>query len=879
LNHYHSKQISEVILELGTKKEGLSQCEAEQRILKNGYNELKETKRISPIQIFFSQFQNFLVFVLFVAMIISLIVDERIDALVIGIILILNAILGFIQEYKAERAIQALKKMACLQATVLRDGKEQKIAARNLVPGDIIIIETGEKIPADARLIESINLQTQEAALTGESTPIRKDILVYREDAQVADMKNMIFSGTIITGGRGKAVVTATGMDTEIGKITKMIQEDGVKLTPLQLRLKKLGYYLGIGIIIICIVIFFTGLLIGVGGLKMLMTSISLAVAAIPEGLPAIVTIALALGTQRMVKRHALIRKLPSVETLGSTTAICTDKTGTLTMNQMTVKKLFINDKVIDVSGTGYDAVGEFYHEGNFANPKEFELLLKIGVLCNDAKIDDNKAIIGDPTEACLITSAAKANIIKSDLQIKYPRLGELEFTSERKRMSTLNNVEGRKLIYCKGAPDVILDLCDRIYKRGNIERLTKNEKEKILSVNHEFSKQALRVLGFAYKESDKLDENNLVFVGLQAMIDPPRVGVRESIEKCHKAGIKVVMITGDHRVTAEAISKEIGLIGKSIDGKEIDSIGDLSKIVDDTVIYARVNPAHNVKILEALKAKGFVVAMTGDGVNDAPAIKKADMGIAMGITGTDVAKEASDMILTDDNFISIVNAIEEGRTIYDNIRKSIHYLLSTNVGEVLTIFLAIMLAPLFSHNIPLAALQILWINLVTDGLPALALAVEPADKNIMSRKPRHSKENLINKFGLINMLVVGLIMAFGTLALFKYYLSYDNIIYAETIAFSVLVIFQMFFVFSLRSETTSIFMINPFTNIKLIMAVILSIALQFAVVYVPFLQKSFETVALNLKDWILVFGVGSSIMLYSEIVKIYKRVSVKNAS
>jgi Ca2+-transporting ATPase len=787
----------------------------------------------------------------------------------------LNAILGFIQEYRAEKAIKALKKMASLQAVVLRDGKEKKIPAKDLVPGDIILLETGEKVPADARLIEVVNLHTQEAALTGESVPIEKISEKLGDNLQVADMKNMIFSGTIITSGRGKAVVTATAMKTEIGKIAEMIQEEGIKLTPLQLNLKKFGHILGIMIIAACIIIFFAGVFIGIKKLEMLMIAISLAVAAIPEGLPAIVTIALALGTQRMVKRHALIRKLPSVETLGGTTVICTDKTGTLTMNEMTVKKLFMNDKIIDVSGTGYEKAGVFSYQGGHINPKEFGLLLRIGALCNNAKLD-NGSVIGDPTEACLIVSAEKAGIMHDEMALKYPRLGEIEFTSERKRMSTMHSVEGRKLVYCKGAPDIILDHCDRIYRNGSVERLTKAEKDNILKINEQFSSEALRVLGFAFKEYAKLDENDLVFVGLQGMIDPPRHGVKEAIEKCKRAGIKVIMITGDHKVTAEAIGKEIGLIGRAVDGKYLDSVEDISSVVEDIVIYARVNPEHKAKILEALKKKGHIVAMTGDGVNDAPAIKKADMGIAMGITGTDVAKEASDMILTDDNFISIVNAIEEGRTIYDNIRKFIQYLLSTNLGEVLTIFIAIMIAPFFGHNVPLTALQILWMNLVTDGLPALALGVDPADKNFMERKPKNTKENLITRSKSLEMVVVGIIMMIGTLALFKFYDPKVDIVKAETIAFTTLVMYQMFYVLTLRSETKSFFMINPFMNIKLIVAVAVSVILQYIVVHIGFFQKVFGTVDLSLADWGLIIAVSSSVLFYSEGIKMYYRIKNK---
>ncbi|TKJ17847.1 ATPase [Candidatus Woesearchaeota archaeon B3_Woes] len=872
---YHTKSIEETLKNLETKDKGLTQEEANKRLIRYGPNEIKDTEQISPLNIFISQFKSFLVAILFIAVIVSLIIDHKIDAFVIAIILILNAILGFVQEYKAEKSIQALKKLASQQSVVLRDGKEKKINSTELVPGDIIILETGEKIPADSRLIESINLHTQEASLTGESTPVTKDIKTLNKKSPVADRKNIVFSGTIITAGRGKAAVIRTGMDTEIGKIAKMIQKQTTKLTPLQIKLKKLGELLGLATIIICFLVFFTGILAGIDTITMFITAISLAVAAIPEGLPAVVTISLALGTQRMVKRNALIRKLPSVETLGSTTVICTDKTGTLTLNQMTVRKLFINDKTITVTGRGYESKGEFYHNKEKINIKEIELLLTAGTLCNNAKFV-NRDIIGDPTEGSLVVSAAKAELLKEKLEEQYPRIDEIEFTSERKRMSTLHNIKGTKTIYSKGAPDVLLNYCNRVYKNGKIKKLTQEEKEKILQINETFAKQALRVLGFAFKPSNKLEEKNLIFIGLQAMIDPPREEVKTAIEKCKQAGIKVVMITGDFKVTAEAIGRELGITGQAIDGAELDNIQNLKEHVENISIYARVNPSHKVKILEALKENKHIVAMTGDGVNDAPAIKKADIGISMGITGTDVAKEASDMILIDDNFASIVNAVEEGRGIYDNIKKFVQYLLSSNIGEILTIFVALIMAPFFANALPLIALQILWINLVTDGLPALALGVDPTEPHIMRKKPRNPKENIINKSRAIKMIFIGIIMMVGTLGIFKIYNPNINLVYAQTIAFTTLVMFQMFNVLNLRSDQHSLFKIGIFSNMKLIIAIIISIALQLLVVYSPFMQNLFSTTTLYLKDWIYILLVSSSVLIFGEIIKIFNKLIKK---
>jgi len=856
---YYKKAPKEVLEELGSSKRGLSEAEAKRRLEQYGLNEIKEEKRVSPFKIFISQFRSFMVGILIIAILISLAIGHLLDASVIAAILVINAVLGFIQEYKAEKAIEALKKLVTIEARVVRNGIEQIIDAKYLVPGDVIILEEGMKVPADARLLEEHELETQEAALTGESVPVKKTIMTYHETLPIADQHNMVFSGTIITRGRGKAVVTSTGMQTEIGKIARMIQTKETKLTPLQVKLKKLGEFLGIGALVICGLVFLMGVLAGINKFTMFMTAISLAVAAIPEGLPAVVTISLALGIQRMVKKNALIRKLPSVETLGSVTVICTDKTGTLTHNEMTVRKIWMNGKEYSVSGRGYKPIGKFYFNGKEIKPKEIELILMIGTLCNNARLQDEK-VIGDPTEGALIVSAAKAGFVKEELELKYPRVAEIEFSSERKRMSTVHKVGKKKILYCKGAPEVLLELCNRVYINGRVERLTRQLKRKILAVNERFAKQALRVLGFAY--NDRLEEKDMVFVGLQGMIDPPRKEAKIAVQRCKEAGIKVIMLTGDYKLTAEAIAKELGIRGKAVDGKELDRIEDLANVVEEIAIYARIDPRHKVKILEALKMKGHIVAMTGDGVNDAPALKKADIGIAMGVTGTDVAKEASDMILLDDNFASIVKAVEEGRIIYENIRKFVMYLLSSNLGEICTLFFAL----LFGMPLPVVALQILWINLVTDGLPALALSVDPGDPEIMKRLPRDPEENIIMKRHILFMIMVGLTMMAGTLIAFKLYAD-KSIDYARTMAFNVLVMFQMFNVLNCRSDKESVFKIGVFRNKYLIGAIFFSVFMQFVLIYTP-LAGFFKAVAISSKDWIYVFLISASILLIGEIIK-----------
>ena len=860
----HSKTIEQVFRELKTTDKGLSQSEADERLKQYGLNEIKEEKKISPLKIFLGQFNSIVIWILIAATIISAFLREYVDAIVILIILILIAILGFMQEYRAERAIEALKKLTSLRATVVRDAQKMEIDAKQIVPGDIIVLETGDKIPADARLIEVFNLQTQEAALTGESQPVKKHTSQLEEKTSVADRKNMVFSGTIVVSGRAKAIVAATGMQTEIGKIAALIQEVKPEPTHLQKKLDQLGKWLAAAVIAVAVIVFLVGLLLHEASLlDMLVIAVALAVAAIPEGLPAVVTISLALGTQRMLKRNALIRRLPSVETLGSTTVICTDKTGTLTVNEMTVKKLFVNGKIIDVEGVGYETKGQFLYKGKAAGIDDVELLLRIGILNNNAELKDGN-LLGDPTEGALIVSAAKAGLIKEELEIEFPRIDEIEFTSERKMMTTINKHHGEKIAYVKGAPEIVLNACNYIYINGKAKKLTEQDKNEILEINREFAGQALRVLGFACKTLvDTQPEKNLIFVGLQGMIDPPREEVKSAVEKCKKAGIKVIMITGDHEITARAVAKEIGLAGKAITGAKLDEIKNLEDFVDEITIFARVNPEHKLKIVDALKKRGHIVAMTGDGVNDAPALKKADIGIAMGITGTDVSKEASSMILTDDNFASIVNAIEEGRSIYDNIKKYVEYLLSSNLGEILTIFVA----GILGMGLPVIAIQILWINLVTDGLPALALSVDPSEPDIMERQPRKPKEGIISKFMAVRMLITGFVMMLSTLIIFKLYSPKSNLIYAQTMAFTVLVVLQMFNVLNTKSEKTSVFKLGIFSNKYLILAIISSIALQFAVIYSPF-SRFFKTSPLSFFDWVIVILVSSSVLIVGEAVK-----------
>ncbi|MBM3700631.1 MAG: calcium-translocating P-type ATPase, SERCA-type [Actinobacteria bacterium] len=886
--HYYSMNIEEVLGSLNTSGNGLDEEEAEQRLDKYGRNEIEKRKTVTPAKIFFRQFTSFIVIILFIAIIISLLVGERLDAIVIAIILFLNGIFGFIQEYKAEKAIESLRKLTALKASVIRDGNETEIDSRELVPGDIIMLETGNKIPADARLLQLALLQVDEASLTGESTPSKKITEKLDKDTAINDQENMVFMGTIVTKGRAKAVVTSTGMKTEIGEIAELVQEVKEKLTPLQESLKQFGKWLGIVTIVICAFVFGVGVLreylmldfLGLNNVtEMFLASVALAVAAIPEGLPAIVTISLALGVNKMARRNVLLRQLPAVETLGCTNVICSDKTGTITKNEMTVREIFTSKNLVKVTGEGYAPKGDFILNGQAAADSiNMDLLLRIGALCNDSRLNRNEKweIFGDPTEGALIVSAAKAGLDKAGLEKIYPRVGEIPFDSERKSMTTVHDYNNGKIAYTKGAPDIIIDKCKYIYNDGKVDDLSEETRKYILSINQDMAGRALRVLGFAYKElsgtkiqtGDNLIaqnlEKDLVFVGLQAMFDPPREGVKESIEKCKAAGIKTVIITGDHKLTAVAVAKELGLYREgniALSGDELDKLsdGDLDKMIENIKIFARVSPEHKVRILDALKSKGHTVAMTGDGVNDAPALKKADIGIAMGITGTDVAKEASDMVLTDDNFSSIVNAVEEGRGIYNSIKQFVQYTLSSNLGEILVIFMAI----LIGWPLPLIAIQILWVNLLTDGLPGLALGLDPHSKDIMKRPPRKREEKIISRDVVYNIAIVGFVMMIGTLFLFYSYGTES--IKAKSIAFTTLVMFQLFNVLTYRAKN---FRINLKTSKYLVGSVIITVILQIIVLYTP-LSSAFKTVPISFLDWVKIIAVSVSIYAILEIRKI----------
>ncbi|RME77695.1 cation-translocating P-type ATPase [Candidatus Woesearchaeota archaeon] len=839
----YNKPLEQLLEELKTSKEGLTQSQADARLRQYGLNTLKEQKTQSPLLLFLGQFSSPVVWILIGAVIISAFLGEIIDATVIAIILILNAILGFYQEFKAEKAIESLKRLEAPHAKVLRDGKVRVIPASHVVPGDILILESGDKVVADARLIEETELKVQEAALTGESVPVEKSACTLNEKLSIGDRVNTVYAGTLVTNGRAKAVVYATGMNTQIGNIAQMISQAEPKTTPLQRQLARLGTWLGNITLMICLVVFIAEYLQGTSVLEALLVAVALGVAAIPEGLPAVVTISLALGVKRMIARHALTRKLPSVETLGSTTVICTDKTGTLTHNEMTVRKIWAEGEVIRVYGSGYNP-----GNARISNEKARKVL-EIGALNNNASIDtQNWSIIGDPTEACLLTSAMKGGMDPQKIQEEYVRIDEIPFNSQTKQMRTLHKKGNKKILLIKGAVDVLINQCHYVLMEGRKVRLTPKLKKEILHQNDLFAQEALRVLGFAYKEGAKSvkDDKEIVFAGMQAMIDPPREEVKKSIEQCAQAGIRVVMITGDHKITAAAVAKELGIQGDLLTGAELDELSDeeLFEKVYDIGVYARVNPEHKLRIVQAFKQHGEIVAMTGDGVNDAPALKKADIGIAMGLSGTDVAKEASEMILTDDNFTSIVAAVEEGRSIFDNIRKFVIYLLSSNLAEILTI----LLASVAGLPLPLIAIHLLWINLVTDGLPAVALAMDPPAPNIMKKSPKEYQKSILDNETALKIASTGLIMAIGVIFVFKYALKQWDITTARTIAFTSLVVLELVRLYIIRKEFNE----SPLSNKYLLYAVLLSLLLQVAVLYSP-LQAYFETTPLAGVHWLVI--------------------------
>lgn len=889
---WYTESTEEILSKLNTDEiQGLSSSDVDLRLEKYGYNELKEERGKSFFTKIKEQFSDFLVLILIAAAIVSIFVGEKTDAIVILAIVVLNAFLGIYQEGRAEKSLEALRQMSSPTAKVIRNGHLEIVSANTIVPGDMVILEAGDIIPADLRLIESANLKIEEASLTGESIPVEKDAHTnFNDDVPLGDRVNMAYMSTIVTYGRGRGIVVETGHDTEIGKIATAIQSYESETTPLQRSLNQLGKFLGIATVIICIIVFGVGLIQGRDVLDMFMVAISLAVAAIPEGLPAIVTIVLALGMSKMVKRHAIVKKLLAVETLGSTTVICSDKTGTLTQNEMTVVKVFVDGKVLDITGIGYEPKGDFLLDEEKVDTDSIgnlETLLSIAILTNDAQLEENLGtyrIIGDPTEGALITLAGKANLDKEHMNSTYPRLYEIPFDSSRKMMTTFheNYIEDKIISFTKGAPDIIIDRCKYISIGDKILPFDKELKEKVLETNSTFSRKALRVLAFAYREYDSLPENistenneiDMVFVGLVGMIDPPREEAKEAIRKCKKAGIDTVMITGDYKETAFAIAKELGMAedeSQAMMGSELDSISDeeLKDIVKNTKVYARVSPDHKVRIVSALKANGNITAMTGDGVNDALALKKADIGVSMGITGTDVAKNTAELILTDDNFASIVAAVEEGRIIYDNIKKFVFFLLSCNIGEILIVFTSILL----KLPVPLLPIQLLWLNLVTDSFPALALGVEKGDPDIMSRPPRDPNKPLLGRDLMTGILIQSIAIAASSI--FAYMLALkrhpDDLITARAITFTTLITAELLRAYSSRSEKYSLFEIGVFTNRTLVYGTSFSFLLLLIVLYVPFLQPIFDTIPLSFKQWEVVLIFAFIPLVIGELFKIFR--------
>ncbi len=897
MENWHSITIKEVLARLGTTAQGLSGKEAAKRLEKYGKNAIESESKISAVRIFLSQFRDFLILILIAAAIISYFMSflpgeegHIVDTILIGTILAANAVIGFIQEYRAEKGLLALKKLSAPKARVIRNGTEQEIDSEEVVPGDILVLEQGDKITADSRIIEQANLETDESALTGESLPVGKTEAALEEKIALAEKKNMLFMQTMVTRGRARAVVTATGMRTELGKIAEQIAEAEQKPTPFQVELDRLGKRIGAGIlIIISFVAAVQALLIGGSILNIFLTAISLAVAAVPEGLPAIVTLALTIGVRKMSRKNALARKLPVAESLGSVNTICTDKTGTLTENVMTVRKVFFAGKEFSVSGEGHSVKGDFSLQGKKVPAEQLTELLKCGVLCNDATIGRDKGgkkkYLGDPTETALLVAAEKAGM---DIKIergKRPRYNEVPFSSERKMMTVACRSEGKKFAYSKGAPEVIIEKCSHVLLNGKKARLSEKEKKKILSKNAEFGKRALRVLAFAYKElsgkeTDTQFESGLVFLGMQGMLDPPRKGVGEAIKECRDAGIRVIMVTGDNINTAKAIGAELGFSAKNaLTGLEIEEMSDkkLESALQKTEIFARVSPSHKVRILETLQAEGKIVAMTGDGVNDAPALKRADVGVAMGIRGTDVAKETSDLVLLDDNFITIRDAVAEGRGIFDNIRKFVNYLLSSNVAEVLVVFVFTMLALEFRFGegaIILTAAQLLWINLLTDGLPAVALGLDPKAEGIMKRSPRKKSEGIIDARMIYSILAIGTAMSAVILAVFLHSFfslegAPERFATAQTMAFTCFVVFEMVRVQTVRAY----FNTRIFSNKWLWIAVLASFLLHLTVLYSP-LSVFFRVVPLGMGQWgSIALGATAFIALSLIIIKIEEKI------
>lgn len=891
---WYEQSIEEVSANLNTSPStGLTPGEVKLRLEKYGPNELEHKEGPGVLQMLIAQLKDYMVIILLAASLVSILVNEVVDALVIIGIVIINAVLGVVQEYRAGKALEALQKMSAPNAKVIRDGKELSVPARELVPGDLAVLETGDYIPADVRLVSSINLKVEEAALTGESVPVEKDADErLNGDIGLGDQTNCGFMSTLVTYGRGSGIVTATGMDTVIGSIARMIQEDVQEDTPLQRKLAQLGKILGTACLVICAVVFGLGLWRGEELLAMFMTAVSLAVAAIPEGLPAVVTIVLALGMQRMVQHNAIMKKLHAVETLGSTTVICSDKTGTLTQNQMTIVKMYTLGQEIDVSGDGYNPEGTLTIEGRDVNLSEqpaIARLMEIQALCNDARLErvtdggmDEWRIIGDPTEGSMIVAAAKAGIDRDEINHAQPRLQELPFDSQRKLMTTFHQMkDGQFAAFTKGAPDILVERCTHImHSDGSIAAITPDDINTLMDQNKSLASQAFRVLAMAFRilpeipahPTPEKDEQGLTFCGLVGMIDPPRTEAIKAIKVCKSAGIRTVMITGDYRETAAAIARQLGIVSSDeevLTGGELNQMSDeqLDEAVKKVSVFARVSPEHKVRIVQAMKNNGHIAAMTGDGVNDAPALKRADIGVAMGITGTDVTKESADMIITDDNFSSIVAAVEEGRVIYSNIRKFVFFLMSCNVGEILIIFLSMLLG----WEIPLLPIHLLWVNLLTDAFPALALGTEKKEPGLMDAPPRDPNESILNRDMLVNIAVQSLVMTVAVLISFYYGWQNYGIDMGRTYALVTLISSELLRAYSARSEKLPVWKLGVFSNRNMNLAAVVSFGLLLVIMFIPVLRDIFNVELFNFWDWDFAIIMAVLPLVFGELTKVIR--------
>ncbi len=887
---WHALSGTQVLQELGSRSEGLHSAEVEQRRERYGPNELRREQAASPLALFLHQFKSFLIVLLLGATVLSLLLGEVLDAIVVVLIVMLSAVLGFVQEYRASRALEALRQLAAPTAEVIRAGAPVVVPTREIVPGDVIVLSTGDRLPADGRLLEAVNLRVDESPLTGESTPVAKDLQPLPVDTPLPDRANMVYGGTTVIAGRGKAVIVATGMATQFGQIAHLVQIGDDKGTPLERRMGEIGRRLGVAAIAVVAIVATLGVLRGGGLLEMFFWGVSLAVAAVPEALPAVVTAALTIGVQRMARRRAIVRRLPAVETLGSTSIICSDKTGTLTRNEMTVRRLWLGGRLIEVTGPGYEPAGRFLLAGQTFQPSgDLLTLARAALLCNDADLATTHGrhrIVGDPTEGALVVMAAKAGLDYRLVRTEYPRTAEVPFDSTRKRMSTVHRTPaGRGLVCTKGAPETVLPLCSRYLRDGRGVPLDPATRRQALAAARDMAADALRVLAVCLREvpaphlgpcdercAERL-EQDLMLAGLVGEVDPPRQEARLAVQTAESAGVRSVMITGDHPETAVAVARELGIMkdgSLALTGADLDRLPQarLAELAPRVAVYARVSPQHKIRIVDALQQQGQTIAMTGDGINDAPALRAADVGVAMGIAGTDVTKEAADMVITDDNYASIVQAVAEGRVIYDNIRKFLRYLLATNTGEITTMFVAVLLG----LPLPLLAIQILWVNLVTDGLPALGLGVEPAERNVMQRPPRPPRETVFAGGLWQHILWVGALMAAGSLAVFHWGLQSFDLDTARTLTFLTLATAQLAHVLAIRSERESLFTQGLFSNTYLALAVAAAFALQLAVIYLPFLQGPFRTISLSPLQLALSITVASSVFWAVEFEKLLRR-------